>query len=416
LRSADHRQPRHRLMWSVALVLAFATGATLALTVELATTPITFVASGAATEGNVRELYDAANRVLRTGDPSPLHTVLSPTFLDHVALPNVSPDAHGFETYLLDLHRVSPDAELVVDEVTVVGDTAMVWLTVRRTAPPTFLGFRFVDAPDIWGRTDVWGIADGRVAERWGDAAQVIGFRPISTGSIGPLAPSENLVVLERVEFPPASSVTAPAAARALLVESGSLVMETMSADEPTPRGGSSTTVRATDGVLSWATETRIRLSNQSQQQVSMVVLRATYPDAPISVAPTSYPAGGETIYPWGYALDVQRLAGSTLATTIPEGPLTMAVGELRLRAGAPVPEWMVTGLLFASVETGDVSFAASGSLESVVSGWSHEATEGSLVMGDGVFVSAGSGISWRAPDDASVTLLVVTLIADEDG
>jgi hypothetical protein len=30
--------------------------------------------------------------------------------------------------------------------------------------------------------------------------------------------------------------------------------------------------------------------------------------------------------------------------------------------------------------------------------------------------VSAGSGISWRAPDDASVTLLVVTLIADEDG
>lgn len=74
----------------------------------------------AATAGNVedvRTFYAAVNDAIRTGDASPLDALVASRLSWCLPCPAQAPDREGLKRYVTDLHRLSPEMRLVVDEV-----------------------------------------------------------------------------------------------------------------------------------------------------------------------------------------------------------------------------------------------------------------------------------------------------------
>jgi hypothetical protein len=337
---------------------------------------------------------------------------MAPSFVDHLTSSDAPSDWQELTISLQSLHQTSPDAELIVDELTVVGDMAMSWLSVRRTAPTTFLGVPLSEAPVLWGRTDIIRVAQDRVIERWSDATPLLGLRTIGRGPIEQLVPAEMLLILERVVIDPGEVVLVLPSVRALFVESGSLQVDERDVEAPNQNEWSHRAVSSEDGILAFQASRHARLSNVSSDPVSALILRATLPELPQNIAPSSF-SPAVTTDPWGRHVLVQRLAGSTFSTSSPEGAVTMAVGEMTLMPGTAGPAMSTTGLIFAWVESGETTFSVSNGsawIESRANSWNYGAKEGALAPEDGMFVGNAGDITLRASNDASARLLLVVI------
>jgi predicted ester cyclase len=221
------RPMRGSLVWFLSLVLAVATGAALARTAAVATVPIVEpVDSDQRTAEVVGAFYEAANAVIRTGDASALEPIVAPDFFDHTVSAGVTPDRAGLGRYLAAIHATTPAARLSVEELVAVGDRAMARVTLRADVPREFLGAPVRGVQVAWGTLDVFRVADRRVAERWGDAANPVFLETLRKMPLSTRLPIRAGIALEHVALRPGDRVVGPAAeSRLLFLEAGTLTL-----------------------------------------------------------------------------------------------------------------------------------------------------------------------------------------------
>src|SRR5262249_40617370 len=151
---------RRSLVWPLSLLLAVATGAAVAQTVDLAASPVLAPVGSSATAAAVRAFYDAANTVIATGDATTLAAAVGPDFGDQAGLPGITSDRDGLGRYLVALHDVAPDARLASDRVVADGDRAMAQVRVDGIERATFLGLALRGGVTVWGDADAFRVAD----------------------------------------------------------------------------------------------------------------------------------------------------------------------------------------------------------------------------------------------------------------
>jgi steroid delta-isomerase-like uncharacterized protein len=78
----------------------------------------------------------------------------------------------GIRAFLDQLRTAFPDIEGRVDDVVAEGDRVVVRMTWQGTHTGEFLGVAPTGRRVSYGRIEVWRIADGRLAEHWGQFDQ----------------------------------------------------------------------------------------------------------------------------------------------------------------------------------------------------------------------------------------------------
>jgi predicted ester cyclase len=106
--------------------------------------------------------------VLGKRDVARMGALLAPGFLDHDPLPGKTGDAAGFRSGITSLRGVFPDLVYTVEDVLVSGDRTVVRGKCRGTQQGSFLGSTASGRAFTVGFIEILRMADGRIAERWG--------------------------------------------------------------------------------------------------------------------------------------------------------------------------------------------------------------------------------------------------------
>src|SRR4029453_18043725 len=123
----------------------------------------------------VRRFYAAANAVLTTGDGFLLADTVAPDLVEQPARPGSATGRDGLVRALLSLRATFPGLTLVVDDLRAAdGDQVLARVHAAGAGSGAFLGRPVPTSPARWGPLEVWRIADGRLAERWGDPNPVV--------------------------------------------------------------------------------------------------------------------------------------------------------------------------------------------------------------------------------------------------
>ena len=88
----------------------------------------------------------------------------------HPGTPGSAPDTQGIDelrTAFRRFHTALPDLHVVLDEVIAEGDLVVTRWTATGTHSAELAGVPATGRPVRWSGTDVYRIADGRVAEWW---------------------------------------------------------------------------------------------------------------------------------------------------------------------------------------------------------------------------------------------------------
>lgn len=197
----------------LACVLALATGLALLATGAAIRQPDGSTRS--ATTGSrlalVRAFYDAANEVLTTGDRSRLDSIVAPDYVEHSAGPGpgAAPGRGGLVQALLSRRAMFPGLRLVVDDVTATGpDRVVARLHGEGATATSVAGLPILASLADWGPLDLFRIADGTIAERWGSRTDsLVVLRSGQTSlDVDPGDPMQRLVV-GRFRLPPGGQV-----------------------------------------------------------------------------------------------------------------------------------------------------------------------------------------------------------------
>ena len=153
------------LLLSMTLLLTFASVGVIAWgihpmrSVSTASTPT-------ANEATARRFYDAANRVIATGDVTALRAVVASTYVNTEPLPGATSDRNGLERTLLELHDTMPGIHLEIEDLLSDGSEVMARVAVVGERAVSAVGIPVTAGPEPWGRVDVLLIAGSRVVER----------------------------------------------------------------------------------------------------------------------------------------------------------------------------------------------------------------------------------------------------------
>lgn len=422
---------RRSLIWPLTLLLAVATGAAAAQTVNLASPPVADTDQSQATGAVVRAFYEAANAVIQAGDAAPLDTAVAPDFVDHAGLPGVSPDRAGLGRYLIALHGIAPGIRLSGDGVLADGNRAMARVAVNGTSRATFLGLALGGGVTVWGDADVFRVANRRVVERWGGAEATVAFDLLGRAPIGTGLPPKAGLALERLVLPPGEQIEGPAEeSRLVEVEAGTVTVsvdadsvgsasllspgsDTAGDGARTLRPGSRATL-ATGDLVALSVSASYVLNNTGTRAAGLLVASFFPADDPRRAAPSSDPAILPQAGPWPPDLTPQALAGGSV-TNVPPGTTTMGIGRMMLSPGAWLSSLMTPGPLLLLVESGTLDFAlptGTAWVRSGANGASTNRAAGSLQAGDGALLAPGATVSLRESGDAPAVVLIVAVTA----
>lgn len=106
---------------------------------------------------------------LNSGDPNTVDAVVAPDFFDHTNPPGMQRGVEGHAAILRLFRGAFPDVQWTIDEMLAEEDKVVMRLTWRGTHTGDFFGI-----PATGKRVEVHGthivrIANGRVAEHWGN-------------------------------------------------------------------------------------------------------------------------------------------------------------------------------------------------------------------------------------------------------
>lgn len=432
--------PRRSLLYPVMCSLALVT----ALAMLRAAALIDGAAAVDAAAGNplaaVRAFYDAANVVLASGDVSALDAVVAPDFVVDAPAPGMTPDRAGLAAYLSAIHATVPNAQLIVEDVTAVGDLAMARVAISGDHRSGFLGLPLSDEPPIWGTSDAFRIASGRVVELIGGAHRPLLLETLGRLSLGTRLTTRGNVALERWTVAPgASPVTQTAGGwRMMYLTAGDLTIAldstspdaarrvpalgsgAVSEEQPVTPGDDTRLVLGES--VSLPVGSRYTLRNDGPGPAEALVVKALIPDVGDSSMlrgdPAYASAGGaeQRVATAADGFRVEPLAGG-LTTAFPAREAAVAIGRATLAPGAAVAFAAGEGPALLSVATGTLGLEATGGtawVRRAVNGGSSDVTGGLLAAGDGALVAAGTPLSLRNPYAEPVVVFVVTIAPDD--
>jgi predicted ester cyclase len=114
----------------------------------------------------VSRIYE---EVFNTGNLEQVDTLIAPEYIDHNPIgPGGEPGIEGFKQTVRALRFAFPDLRISVEQMTVNGDQVVTRTTMRGTHKNSFMGVDPTGKPVTVSGFDIFRIADGVVAERWG--------------------------------------------------------------------------------------------------------------------------------------------------------------------------------------------------------------------------------------------------------
>jgi quercetin dioxygenase-like cupin family protein len=419
-----------RAIVPLALVLALVTGAVLAeLRLLLLAPEITLDAPRAATNlATVRSFYDAANRLLATGDAVPLQQIVAADFVDHTQRPGVMPDRDGLIRYLRAWHGSDPTFWLSVDDLAAKGDRVITVVEAASDGGAPASGLPAV-AGRIWGTVDVLRLRSGLIVEHWGDGAGLGLFEPLLTAKVPVTPPVAKFVEVERRTYAADDEEWIWAAGPTLLlVEAGALdvALDARSRDP----AAIVTAAAATRPLLPGEEETldtgealvvvaghRVRLRADSRAPVELL---AVWTSLPVASGP-SYPEGSG-LMSGGTNADASpagRVVAGGMSTELPEQQMVVSISRVALAPQAAVVRHAVANTELVVIEAGELAVHVDGK-----TAWAHDGTtggsrplaHGTLTAGDGLMVRTGSTVEYHPEGDAPAVFLLINFAAANDG
>ncbi|MGH2561169.1 MAG: nuclear transport factor 2 family protein [Thermomicrobiales bacterium] len=361
-----------------------------------------------ANDAVVHAFYEALNTTIRTGDAADLNAVVAADFISHDALPGVTPDRAGLERYLATVHATAPGAEIVVKDVTAVGNRALVRVAVHdEEEKRAFLGVSPRDRPPVWGRVDAFRIDGRQVVEHWGGTPGLALLEPLSQAALDLNVRDRPLLSLDRISIPAGGTFAAKGAseARLLYVESGIVTVTSTPYNEKTSRPATdSYTSGAIFAVPTWS---QTELRNDGSVAANLLVVAATEPsvgnwmqepELSDSKLVPAYDAGTMQ-WPHGIALafddgfSMTPLAGN-VQTTLPGQHPVIAVGRATLAPGADLSLHQANGPGLLAIEQGALALTVGGEdawVRHAESGGSMSRDVDTLATGDGVLLDTGT-------------------------
>lgn len=409
---------RHRgcrvLVWFISIILAGAIGLTLSQMYWLITTPVGIsVRQERETAEAVYQFYDAVSAVLQTGDSRLIADSTSSTFVNHVALPGATSDRDGLVRYLAGWHEIGQETSIVVVEMNVVRDKAMVRLAVNRVAPVTVFGLALSDPAALWSTTDVLRIERHQVAERWSGEGHYAGLQSLGSGAINIAEAEREVVTLERVVLNEGMQIHVPMTVRAILLESGTIQKMHFSDRRPDLPISQIDTLRRSDGVIPIPGATS--LANVGPGAATFLAIRVAELDS-LTNNEERFGLPAPIASPWS-----TYVVARTLVSAVPASPLkdviTIAVGRLTLSPDEELSAYVSSEVILALCEVGDLTIDLTHGtawVHSASDGNRHEYTDGrfSMTSGDGIQISTGSVMTLQAPSVEPVTVMMVVLSA----
>ena len=370
--------------------------------------------SPTASEATARRFYDAANRVIATGDVDTFRAVVSPDFVDTERLPGTTPGRSGLERALLDLHATIPGVRLEIDELVADGPEVMARIVIHGDRAASVLGVPVATGPEIWGSVDVLRIAGGQVAERRASVQGTGRLSVLSSSPLGVMDPKRVVVTLERVTLQPmvGFDVATDDHPHTLIAESAGTQLEVRPVDvgagTSTPDGQSAgrAITLYPEVLFLIPPDTVYTVRNTSSEAVSVLRLSMEQP------APGG-PAMGQAD-PNTDGVTIRTVAGGN-ATLLPGGTLRAGLGRIALAPGGSLSLSGFEGVMLMEMTTGDLSVSADGE------SFKRRGTDGSgtvvmqpgLASGDGLLISAGTAVVLRNEGKTPVIALFVVTAMD---
>jgi hypothetical protein len=391
-----------------------------------------------ATERVVRDFYSAVNETIRTGDSASLDKIVAENVVTHGSLAKLVTDRTGLTRYLASLHATRPQLELIMAEVVVTADRAIVTVLAQGAAEGAFLGSSLRGVTP-WGTVDAFRVSNHRVSEFWSGTVEPVLLESLAHAPFAVLDPPDRTITLDRLTIPAGGSYTATGAEeqRWLHVESGrvsaistrlerSKAMLLVSEGETAKLEMGSTEQRnpapleAGDLVaLPIWSQTEIR--NIGPEPSSLLVLAAGFPASSLSGSDPARQSGkppADVVEGWpgwsGGASPVSE-SGAMLAsltgkieTTLPGDRTVIAMARATLAPGAVVPTF-ATGPHLLTVDAGMLNLITEGEPAWVYQGSGSNLNLGALGPGAGALLPEGAVANLR---NQSAEPVVVTILA----
>ncbi|GIW04334.1 MAG: hypothetical protein KatS3mg059_0954 [Thermomicrobiales bacterium] len=414
-----------RLILPSMLILSLLSGFALANTWLVLRAPMV-IAPGtarhdAATVATVERFYGAVNMALGTGALEPAQALLAPAFRDHAPFPGASPDRAGYLSTLARLHATGAALTLRIEGVSVEGDRAALRLLTSSTTPPG--GLPTVTGT-MWPATEILGIEDGKVTERWSESADLSALAPFARFSFQLLASGRQDVTLSRVTFASQPSLfpALTSGPQMLIIENGQVHL----------RLGPGTRSAATIQRAAGSTET-LNPGDQAVLEPNDMVLLApgsfsyAWSDAETPVTALSLAITPPYVERMGNGLD--RIARPKtpaspvasrpptlalgLSVDLPSQPLTISLARVALAPGTQIGAHQVTGAELLALERGQLETSVGDATAYVFKPETGGLTlleNPVLVAGQGLFLDSGTTASYAAAGAEPVTMILVTI------
>ena len=106
--------------------------------------------------------------VLGRGNVAAINDLVAVDFVDHNPFPGQSPGRDGLRQSVRLFHTPFPDIQVSVDDLIAEGDRVAARWTARGTHAGEFLGIAPTGRQVMIKGVDIFRLAGGRIAERWG--------------------------------------------------------------------------------------------------------------------------------------------------------------------------------------------------------------------------------------------------------
>ena len=364
----------------------------------------------------IRHFYAAANETIATGDTAALHAVVAPHFVDQDRVPGMKPDRGGLEGYLIKLHTLVPDMELLVEAVVVGGDRAMVRVGVRGAQDPTPLSGAILAQPEPWGPVDVFRIAGGKVVERWSRTDDLTLLGTATEVTLDIPSPLPRVVSLDRFTFQPLAGWSPPPTGpRLIVLETGALLLEVTTPESTRPvarsdklkgkRTDASQVMTLSAGGSSLVPPgASLAMTNAGAGETRVLIVTFSLPRSP-GGAPTA------VVLPPGVA--GRTLVGG-LATDVRVGPAALTLAQVTLARNARLSLSSADGPVLIAAESGHLAVETWGRgwLRQGSDGMSGDPDEQVMAGGDGLLMHQDGLTTLQTAGDGPAVVHVLTLRA----
>ena len=322
-----------------------------------------------------RRFYAALNDAIRTGDPSYLDGLVAPALLSATG----PPERGALPGRIRAAHLSAPNQRLILDDVLVERGRVVARISTQGGRPSAFSGSPLGPPDIVWGPVDLLRVVDGQIAE-YQPAVPAPILEPLALvpGAVLPAAPRR--AGLARLSFAPGGYVPAQEARGpiTLVVEDGevlvhldrpaSLVRAAPLAPQGTIRVMGEVTLRRGDCL---AIDAAVTFALRNPRPAPATILgSAVLPDVgtrrtdkwappqpPLDVLLFLPPTPGEVVSPAGggpapAGVHSELLVGSN-TSTLPDGPVTIALARVTLPPHAALPSGPATGTRLVNLATG---------------------------------------------------------------